>query len=175
MFGVELWNISAILLVLDTSINYNYLNITDGQWSELFRTLSKKSCLPSMDQKSKEKAGGDDPLCLGTTLPACWPPCLEASQPTSSTNNRHCTNWLYMAGSYFSPVPGVVLLMNVALTEDPQSYRASQSPKSLVILSNTDHLLMYCSCLDSKTLRSVLALYFIATWQLQCLLLPQGW
>lgn len=88
------------------------------------------------------------------------PKSLEASQPTSSSSDRHCTASLYMAVSYFSPIAGVVPLTNPALTEDPQAYIASQSPAFLIILGNADHLLMCCSCLASRPLGSVLALYF---------------
>lgn len=68
-----------------------------------------------------------------------------------------------LTSSYTSPLVGAVLLTNLALTEEPQFCIASQSSNPIIILGNTEHLLMYCSCLDSKPLRSVLALYFIGT------------
>lgn len=148
-----------MLLALDTSINCKYWNITGGQRPKLFRTLNKKTWTTRLKRKQEEMIPCSwGPHCQPAELPG-WRHLSSRPPPTIATAQPR----LYTAVSYFSPVAGAVPLTNLALTEDPQSYKASQSPRSLIILGNVDHLLVYCSCLDSKPLRSVLALYFIAT------------
>lgn len=54
---------------------------------------------------------------------------MEASQPTSSTKDGHrAAQQAAHSCLLFFPLAGVVLLMNLVLTEDPQSCIASQSP-----------------------------------------------